>query len=50
MLVMNETAPPVADEDAAEEAEAAISTVDSNLAAPLTRCACTCAKWVWSIC
>ena len=29
-LVMNETAPPVADEDAAEEAEAAISTVDSE--------------------
>ncbi len=29
-LVMNETTPPVADEDAAEEAEAAISTVDSE--------------------
>jgi len=29
-LVMNETAPAVADEDAAEEAEAAISTVDSE--------------------
>jgi RNA polymerase primary sigma factor len=29
-LVMNESAPPVADEDAAEEAEAAISTVDSE--------------------
>ncbi len=29
-LIMAETAPPVADEDAAEEAEAAISTVDSE--------------------
>ncbi|HLP98744.1 MAG TPA: RNA polymerase sigma factor RpoD [Sideroxyarcus sp.] len=29
-LIMTETAPPVADEDAAEEAEAAISTVDSE--------------------
>ncbi|BBJ00298.1 RNA polymerase sigma factor RpoD [Ferrigenium kumadai] len=29
-LIMTETAPPVADEDAAEEAEAALSTVDSE--------------------
>ena len=29
-LLMNETAPAVADEDAAEEAEAALSTVDSE--------------------
>ncbi len=29
-MVMNETTPPVADDDAAEEAEAAISTVDSE--------------------
>ena len=29
-LIMTEAAPPVADEDAAEEAEAAISTVDSE--------------------
>lgn len=49
-LLMSDATPSVADEDAVEEAEAALSSVDSNSAAPPTRCACTCAKWVRSSC
>ena len=34
------------DEDAVEEAAAALASLDRNSAAPLTRCVCTCVKWV----
>jgi RNA polymerase primary sigma factor len=49
-LLLNNTGHGTTEEEAEEEAEAALSTVDSNSAAPPTRCACTCAKWARSNC
>lgn len=50
-LLLNNTAPTATTvEEAEEEAEAALSTVDSESAAPPTPCACTCARWARSSC
>ena len=49
-LLMSDAPPAVADEDAVEEAEAALSTVDSEFGRPPTPCGCICAKWARSSC
>ena len=49
-LLMTGSFPPVADEDVVEEAERALTTVDSEFGRTTTRCACTCVKWARSSC
>ena len=44
-LLMNDSGTGMTDDDAVEEAEAALSNADSEFAAPPTPCACICAKW-----
>ena len=50
VLLMSDAPPAVTDEDAVEEAEQALSTVDLNSAVPLILCACICVRWAQSIC
>lgn len=50
-LLMSENAPVASnDDDVEDEAEAALTTVDSDSAVPPIRCACICAKWARSSC
>ena len=47
LLLTDATVAP--DEEAVEEATAALANLDAELAAPPIPCACTCAKWaLWS--
>ena len=49
LLLNNTGQSATTEEEAEEEAEAALSTVDSNSVAPPTLCACICVKWArWS--
>lgn len=49
-LLMSDAPNTVADEDVAEEAEAALSTVDLNLAVQQILFVCTCEKWAQLVC
>ena len=50
-LLMSEARPPVADEDAVGRSRGgAVHASTPSSAAPPTRCACTCARWVRSSC
>lgn len=44
-LLMNDVPTPIADDDAVEEAEQALATVDSSLDAPQTLYVCICVRW-----
>ena len=50
LLISGSAQTQATEEEAEEAAEAALSTVDSDSAAPPTRSACTCAKWARSSC